>query len=306
MWDGGARFNQGLDTLLRHPIEHPSAYGTRFNRPRSCVAVLGNELSNKGDYVKQYCTQHQLPFVSFRFDKTVSVTKSLEYLSERLETSDRSFLEEKTILLLEGSDVLAFDCDSESAVYQALHLDEWIFRIAGQIQRAKFIVVCLMDRVQSGNGNPAHLKYFYEQFHEAVLYFQPPNSAFVKDFIKQEMEQFHATYEMSLKQYYGNHSYRLELTDENYTYLADASRYASIGHVKRFLDSIWRTVCSASCWFGESINGSVVCAAPFIRTTPMGPHIYMNADALKKEENMMSDTAGTADEIETSTKRMRL
>jgi hypothetical protein len=230
----------------------------------------------------------------------------LDILGEKLAATDRSFLHTHTVLLLEGADMFAYDCDSESSVYQALHLDEWFFNNQGNVQMAKFIVVCLMDRVQTAHGNPAHLKVFYGQFNDAVLYFQPPNSAFIKEYIKEEMETFHAHYESQLKAFYNNRSFRLELTDENYTYLADASRYASVGHVRRFLLGVWRSICSPHTFFGEAIDGNTVCAAPFVRSTSLGPHIFPGADALKKEESMMADTAGAADEIDASSKRMRL
>ena len=306
MWDGGKRFVDGLDCMVKHPIQNPQAYSNHFNPMRKCVAVLGNELSNKAEFTIAYCEANKLPYFHFRFDKTSSLTKSLDILGEKLAATDRSFLLQQTVLLLEGADMFAYDCDSESAVYQALHLGEWFFNNQGKVQCAKFIVVCLMDRVQTTQGNPAHLKVFYNQFNDSVLYFQPPHSTFIKQYIKEEMETFHAHYESQLKEYFGNRSYRLELTDENYTFLADASRYASVGRVRRFLLGVWRSICSPHSFFGEAINGTTVCAAPFVRSTPMGPHIFPGADALKKEESMMADTAGSADEIENSTKRMRL
>lgn len=300
MWDGGEQFNKGLFDLIAHPIKNPQAYQTKFNPLRSCVAVLGHELSNKTAYVQHFCETNELPYFVFSFEKSISVTKSLELLSNKLAEQDM-LLRKTMVLILENADQLAFECDSQEALRRALRLKEWIFQDEdGQIARGKLITVCMMNRIDSPNQNLEFLSLFYDQFKDAVLYFPPPTSNYVKDYVKLAFQNFANEYDTRLKKYYGNRDVPLELTDEDYTCIAEASRHASMGHIHEYLHRVWHAICSTDSMF--TLKGSVVCGAPFMQNG----HITRKADQIKKQETNMADAAGVPDHIESSTKRMRL
>lgn len=293
MWDGGERFQRGLETLLLHPCQHPEAYTTKWNPLRRCIAILGHEFSNKRFYVEEFCTIHNISFKSHAFQRSKRITDDLRGLN---------YEEECQVLLLDNADRLAFNCDSVEGAHMALNL----------INLPAAIIICFMNRVPmhitEQAHNQEHLDAFYSQFSDAILYFSPPTTSFSKRYIQSALEGFVSHYLSNLKQFFGNRPLVLSLTDADYTFLSEATRFASIGHINKFLESVFHAFCSMYCVYKE-VDASNICAFPFIKKSALGPHILLTADQLKRDEGFFAIQAGVPaldEEAEQQTKRAKV
>lgn len=284
LWNGGVRFQDALDNLLGYPCLQPDAFDERFNPPRRCIAVLGHELSTKCAAVIDYCRRHNLEPLHFSLDPLRPVGPEVLALNEQIERMLVSDARAR-ILVLEHADRLAFDADTPEARSFAVHLE----RIA---EHYNLLWVCLMDRPKmAGPSNPL----FWRQFVDAVVYYGPPDSTWTKRYLKARLQAFQSHYDTAVAPRLDGRRLKVELSDADYTVLADAMRDASAGHIDAYLRSVCRALCAPH-WplpAGEHTAGiDFFAGPPFVNSAEGTPHILRSIKNVRTAESYFADAAG--------------
>ena len=300
MWGGDVHFRDGMDNLVRLPLREPAMFDDTFNPPRRCVAVFGHEQSNKHAAVEQYCREFGMPFISSALSRDGSVHADMSYLLQLLmERFQAGQLGPRpAVVLLQRADRLCFDCDTDEAARNALSL-------ADAAQQFNIIWVCLMDRtpMHPSPSTPLctarHQIHFLEQFMDAALYFPPPDSSWMRDYLRERMESFARFYAERVQPAL-NRPLRIELTDADYTVLADATRGAAVGHVDAYLRAVWHALCSEHWPLGPDgvADASFFCGPPFVVSSQGVQHMVRGLKALRDGEAHFEEYCGGARQAE--------
>ena len=286
-------FGHGLESLVVEPCKYASAFDATYNRMRRCVAVLGHERADKTGFLTAYCEKQSIGYYVFEFDPTLSVSQSLATFQDALRKKYAPPKEDKSnnVLILARADRMAFECDTLEAA-------TFVTNLEAMAETLRAIVVCLIDRtpMQVRDCSPKHVQRFFSQFTDALLYYEPPTTAYIGRYLRHHFKEFQALYYSTLRQH-TSHKRELDLTEalseDDYTLLSEACKGASVGHLDDYLQSACRALCAPHCPATTTSEiKSFICGPPFVKSTELGPHILRDAKEVAAAESHWADQAG--------------
>lgn len=248
------------------PWKHPEYYEPRLAPLPWCVSVFGRTGVHKHKAIAELCQAHEIPYVS------VSVT--LGHTQDAVNMMDCCLIEAAkeqprqdggpiVILIVDHMDILLYEADGEAVMLKALSLDKF--------SKHGVFIIGLFDRTSNDPDlvqrptkpweKECQIK-FYQQFRQMgfaaaphatfrASYFEWAISAFVK--------HLHAC---------GRHM-TLDLTEGDYTSLADYSTFATPKNILEWLQVVFYAIIQAP--GEESFNMDIF--KRFLTNKSGAPHI---------------------------------
>ncbi len=249
IWMGGSEVHSQLDAVIKQPLEHPELFDPILLPVRRLVAVWAPQGSGKRYALVQYCASLML-YDAFTVICASDWRGTLLYELEKRKDAAHRSRPLRIVIIEQADELIAYNSHSP----YALDLD-------AMAERLGVILVCLFDRVIPQDIPTAAA--FLDQFTTANVYFPPPNSIFLRGYLRYWMERYQQRYRALV---------RITLTEGDYIALSsEHTRDAPIAAVHSWLRSIFYPVI-AMAKEGEpvAVNMSELLAPPYMTTTAKG------------------------------------
>jgi hypothetical protein len=245
IWTGGTEVASQLDAVVRQPLTQPELFDVVLLPVRRLVAMWAPTGSGKRTALIEYCTT-----LLYDAYAVVCASDTRGTLPEALEMRKAAAPRSRPVrvVVVENADELVQYTAHGS---YALRLNELAVRL-------NVIMLCLFDRIITQEHGA-----FLDQFATANIYFPPPNSMFLRGFLKYWMERYQRRYPKLVV---------ISLTDGDYVALAsEHARDAPIAAVHAWLRSIFYPVI-AKAKEGDPIevNMTELTSPPYMTTSAKG------------------------------------
>lgn len=265
MWCGDPAFEARMRELLCDPIEHTQRFDPEWMPVRRLVAVLGNREAQKASVVAQFCNRHMLASetVVIRYGFT---TDSIEQIKAVLKEKRNTI----SVLILDHVDVLALEPDDITTQRYALDIE------ALALEHLIFVVGCF-DRVLK-HATDVYVRHFWRPWATATAYLAPPHSTWIAAWLQTQMEAYARSHHDEIK---------LEISEGEYTVLAQHCVGASYGHLRDWIQKIF--------YFAYQnptviITKDLLCGVPFMYGGNRGLHIV--SQDVRRDESQFSEAIG--------------
>lgn len=249
IWMGGAEVQTQLDAVIKQPLEHPELFDPILLPVRRLVAVWAPAGSGKRMALVQYCASLML-YDAFTVICASDWRGQLMYELEKRKDAAHRSRPLRIVVVEQADELIAYN----SHAPYAHDLD-------AMAERLGVILVCLFDRVIPQDVPKA--TEFLAQFTTANIYFPPPNSTFLRGYLRYWMERYQQRYRAWV---------RITLTEGDYVALSsEHARDAPISCVHAWLRSIFYPVI-AMAKEGDpvGVNMAELLSPPYMTTSAKG------------------------------------
>ncbi len=244
IWTGGTLCVAQLDAVIKLPLTRPDLFDRELLPIRRLVAVWAPAGSGKRTALEEYCIEE----LSLGH-RTVAADAHREC---GLEVAIRAIWHEGPqhmlrVIIVQHADDMVTNRDKHGP---------YALQLASIADELGIILVCLFDHV-------VHDVEFMEQFSSANVYFPPPNSMFLRGYLRYWMERYQQRYAEYVT---------VELTEGDYVALAsNHTLLAPISAVREWVRSLFYPIVAAVPKdIKQKLFMTTITAPPHMTTTAKG------------------------------------
>jgi hypothetical protein len=230
LWPGSAEFRANLDDFVYKPLRQKSLFHELTHPIYRQAAVFARPGMDTLDALQAYYDYRQITAVKV---VEVDFSDSIKGAKDLLEAITSRQYES---IIVNHADVLLLEPGDEAVT-------KFMLRLSDQLQVYECHVVCIFDRLIKSDDTYAtafakeYRRRVLQQFRDAFLFYSAPDST------------FNAKYFQFLVGTFCTHmqgKYDDAITPDEYTQLADASRYCTLQEIRDFMSPIFRELNDSS------------------------------------------------------------